>query len=60
MVPFAEQLPQAQTIESMSELKEVLDAIAQEFEASVVFNLKSPEQAVRDSAKRSQEILDAQ
>ncbi|HEU4479484.1 MAG TPA: extracellular solute-binding protein [Pyrinomonadaceae bacterium] len=60
LVKFAEQLATARSIESIAELKEIFDAIAQEVEASVVFGLKPPEQAVRDAARRSQQILDAQ
>ena len=60
LVKFAEQLTTARSIESIAELKEIFDAIAQEVEASVVFGLKPPEQAVHDAARRSQQILDAQ
>lgn len=60
LVKFAEQLTTARSIESIAELKEIFDAIAQEVEASVVFDLKPPEQAVHDAARRSQQILDAQ
>lgn len=60
LVKFAEQLETARSIESIAELKEIFDAIAQEVEASVVFDLKPPEQAVHDAARRSQQILDAQ
>ena len=60
MNKFAEQVTTARSIDSVAELKEIFDAIAQEVEASVVFDLKSPEQAVHDAARRSQQILDAQ
>jgi multiple sugar transport system substrate-binding protein len=60
MVPFAEQVTIARSIDSVAELKEIFDSIAQEVEASVVFDLKSPEQAVHDAARRSQQILDAE
>jgi multiple sugar transport system substrate-binding protein len=60
LVKFAEQLTTARSIESIAELKEIFDAIALEVEASVVFDLKPPEQAVHDAARRSQQILDAQ
>ncbi len=60
MVQFAEQITTARSIDSVAELKEIFDTIAQEVEASVVFDLKSPEQAVHDAARRSQQILDAQ
>ena len=60
MNKFAEQVTTARSIDSVAELKEIFDAIAQEVEASVVFDLKSPEQAVHDAARRSQQILDAE
>ena len=60
MTKFAEQVASARSIESVAELKEIFDVIAQEVEASVVFDLKPPEQAVHDAARRSQQILDAQ
>jgi multiple sugar transport system substrate-binding protein len=60
LVKFAEQLETARSIESIAELKEIFDAIAQEVEASVVFDLKPPEQAVHDAARRSQQILDVE
>jgi len=60
MVQFAEQVTTARSIDSVAELKEIFDSIAQEVESSVVFDLKSPEQAVHDAARRSQQILDAQ
>jgi multiple sugar transport system substrate-binding protein len=60
MNKFAEQVTTARSIDSVAEVKEIFDAIAQEVEASVVFDLKSPEQAVHDAARRSQQILDAE
>ena len=60
MVRFAEQVLAARSVDSVPELKEIFDIITQEFEASVIFNLKSPEQAVRDAARRSQTILDVE
>jgi multiple sugar transport system substrate-binding protein len=60
MERFAEQAIATRTIDAVPELKELLDIIAQEFEASVVFSLKSPEQAVHDAARRSQQVLDVE
>jgi len=60
LVKFAAQVMTARSIESVAELKEIFDAIAQEVEASIVFDLKSPEQAVHDAARRSQQILDVE
>lgn len=60
LVKFAAQVTTARSIDSVAELKEILDVIAQEVEASVVFNLKPPEQSVHDAARRSQQILDVE
>lgn len=59
MIQFAQLLPAARSVESVAELKEIFDIIAQEFEASVVFGLKTPERAIHDAARRSQAIIDA-
>jgi multiple sugar transport system substrate-binding protein len=60
MNKFAEQVTTAHSIDSVAELKEIFDVIAQEVEASVVFDLKPPEQSVHDAARRSQQILDVE
>jgi multiple sugar transport system substrate-binding protein len=60
LVKFAAQVTTARSIESVAELKEIFDVIAQEVEASVVFGLKPPEQSVHDAARRSQQILDVE
>lgn len=60
MNKFAEHVTTARTIDSVAELKEIFDVIAQEVEASVVFDLKPPEQSVHDAARRSQQILDVE
>ncbi|HYG82016.1 MAG TPA: extracellular solute-binding protein [Pyrinomonadaceae bacterium] len=60
MAQFAEQLMTARNIDSIAELKEVFDIIAQEVEESAVFGFKPPEQAVHDAARRSQQVLDVE
>jgi multiple sugar transport system substrate-binding protein len=60
LVKFATQVTTARSIDSVAELKEIFDVIAQEVEASVVFDLKPPEQSVHDAARRSQQILDVE
>jgi hypothetical protein len=60
LVKFAAQVTTARSVDSVAELKEILDVIAQEVEASVVFDLKPPEQSVHDAARRSQQILDVE
>jgi multiple sugar transport system substrate-binding protein len=51
MQPFAEQAKYLRGIDSNPYMKEVLDLISQEYEACVVFNKKSPEDAIRDAAE---------
>jgi len=48
--PFAEQAKYVRGMDNSTNLKEVLDLISQEYEASVVYGKKSPEQAVKDDA----------
>lgn len=59
MIEFARQVPAARSVEPVAALKEIFDIIAQEFEESVVFGLKEPERAIRDAARRSQMVIDA-
>ena len=48
--PFARQANYVRGMDSERYMKEVLDIISQEYEACVVFGLKSPEAAVKDAA----------
>lgn len=57
MRPFAEQSKYVRGPDSSPVLKEVFDAISQEYEACVVYGKKSPEQAVNDAAKAAALIL---
>ena len=50
LVPFARQAKHVRGMDSARYMKEVLDLISQEYEACVVFGLKSPEDAIRDAA----------
>ncbi|HBY19156.1 MAG: Extracellular solute-binding protein family 1 [Marinimicrobia bacterium 46_47] len=58
MVKFAEQAPYTRGVDGASDLKEIFDGISQEYEACAVFGLKSPEQAVKDAAKRAEMIIE--
>lgn len=58
MVSFAEQARYLRGVDFSPTLKEVFDAISQEFEACVVYGAKSPEIAVRDAAKRARLVLE--
>jgi multiple sugar transport system substrate-binding protein len=58
MVAFAQQAEYVRGIDQSPVMKEVFDAISQEYEAAVVYAAKSPEEAVRDAAKRVRLILE--
>jgi multiple sugar transport system substrate-binding protein len=49
MVPFAKQARYVKGTDNALYLKEVFDLISQEYEACVVYGVKSPEQALRDA-----------
>ncbi len=52
MIAFAQQAEYVRGIDQSPVMKEVFDAISQEYEAAVVYAAKSSEEAVRDAAKR--------
>ena len=58
MVAFARQAEYVRGIDQSPVMKEIFDAISQEYEAAVVYAAKSPEQAVRDAAARVKLILE--
>ncbi len=58
MVAFAKQAEHVRGIDQSPVMKEVFDAISQEYEAAVVYEAKSPEAAVRDAAARVKLILE--
>jgi multiple sugar transport system substrate-binding protein len=53
MLAFARQATYIRGVDSNPALKEVFDALSQEFEACVVYGAKSPEEAVRDAVSRA-------
>lgn len=57
MSRFARQSTFVRGVDAAPVMKEIFDAIAQEYEACVVFGVKSPEQAVADAAARAALIL---
>jgi multiple sugar transport system substrate-binding protein len=57
MKPFAEQSKYVKGPDNCPVLKEIFDAISQEYEACVIYGKKTPEQAVNDAAKASEIIL---
>jgi multiple sugar transport system substrate-binding protein len=50
LIPFARQAQHVRGMDSAPYMKEVLDLISQEYEACVVFGLKTPEEAIHDAA----------
>ncbi len=54
---FAGQAPNTRGVDSDPELREIFDAISQEFEACCVLGRRTPEAAVKNAAERAREIL---
>jgi len=57
---FAEQARYIKMVDPCPVMKEIFDAISQEFEACVVYGVKRPEQAVTDAARRARLILETE
>lgn len=55
---FAEQAAYTRSVDSVPDLKEILDVLAQEFEAAAVYGVRSPAEATRRALRRIQLILD--
>ena len=58
MLPFAEQLQYVRGVDQSPVMKEIFDAISQEYEAAVLYQTKTPEQAIHDIARRVRLILE--
>lgn len=58
MVKFASQAIYTRSIDSGPDLKEILDAISQEYEACAVYGRLTPEEAVRDAVNRATMIVE--
>ncbi|MBN2008270.1 extracellular solute-binding protein [candidate division KSB1 bacterium] len=56
-VKFAHQAQYVRGADSSPVLREIFDAISQEFEASVIYGAKSPEEAVKAAAERARLIM---
>jgi multiple sugar transport system substrate-binding protein len=57
MVKFAAQAPYTRGVDDVPDLKEIFDAISQEYEACSVFGKITPREASHDAAQRSEVIL---
>ena len=58
MIKFADQAVFTRGVDGASELKEIFDAISQEFEACAVYDARTPEESIHLAAERSQVIID--
>ncbi len=58
MIKFAEQAIFTRGVDGASELKEIFDAISQEFEACAVFDARTPTESIHRAAERAQVIID--
>lgn len=58
MRAFAQQLRFTRGVDAVPDLKEILDAISQEYEACAVYGTKSPGEAVRSAARRADIIIE--
>jgi len=58
MMSFAHQVPFTRGMDAVPDLKELFDAISQEYEACAVYGRKSPAEAIRDAAERVRMIIE--
>jgi multiple sugar transport system substrate-binding protein len=58
MVKFAEQAVHTRGMDTVADLKEIFDAISQEYEICAVYGRKTPAEAVHDAARRCRAIME--
>jgi multiple sugar transport system substrate-binding protein len=58
MVKFAEETPYTRSIDAVADLKEILDAISQEYERCAVYGQITPAEAVKDAIDRMRLITE--
>jgi len=58
MVKFAKQAVYTRGMDTVADLKEIFDAISQEYETCAVYGRISPAEAVRDAARRTRAIIE--
>jgi multiple sugar transport system substrate-binding protein len=58
MIEFAQQAVYTRSVDAAPDLKEIFDAISQEYEASAVYGRKSPVEATQSAQKRIKVIVD--
>ena len=52
VVPFAEQAPYTRGVDAVPSFQEILDAIAQEYDAAAVYRVRSPAEATEEAVER--------
>lgn len=57
LVKFAEQAPYTRGVDGIADLKEIFDALSQEYEACVVYGRLTPTQAIANAVERINVIL---
>jgi len=57
LAPFANQARYIRGVDNNEVIKEIFDIITQEYQASVIYGVKSPEDALRDAAKAVDVLL---
>ncbi|HUL43677.1 MAG TPA: extracellular solute-binding protein [Bacteroidota bacterium] len=58
MTKFAQQAPYTRGMDAVPDLKEIFDAISQEYEICAVYDRKSPAEAIRDAVDRTRSIVE--
>ncbi|HLP16680.1 MAG TPA: extracellular solute-binding protein [Bacteroidota bacterium] len=58
MLMFAHQVPYTRSMDDARDLKEIFDAISQEYEACAVYGKKTPAEAVSDAVRRARSIVE--
>jgi multiple sugar transport system substrate-binding protein len=56
MVVFARQAPFTRGVDGVADLKEIFDAISQEYEACAIYGRRTPQEAIKRAVKRVQVI----
>lgn len=57
LMPFARQAQFTRSINSLPEIKEIFDAISQQWEICCIYQRKTPEEAVHDAGRRIRQII---
>lgn len=57
LAKFAQQAPHTRGVDAVPELREIFDAISQEFEACCILGRRTPEEALARTVERAREIL---